>query len=113
MNSFIKFIKGSKPTKEVLYEDHPKIMDEMAAFLESRGHSCVGIVGTSNHKFEWCMKDDCPKTQIWDNMHKRAKDVENEIQRLKKDGHTCISIMESYPPQISWCNCDPCANKNN
>ena len=36
-------------------------------------------------------------------MHRRAKKINDDIEKLRKKGHNCLQIRETYPPQYSWC----------
>jgi hypothetical protein len=86
----------------------PKIMEEMASMLKAKGHQCVMIEGMTDHKFHWCGLDDCPKTKMYEDMHRRQKEQEALVDRLREEGHRCISIAESYPMQVMWCHQTPC-----
>lgn len=86
-------------------------MDQLAKLLKSNDHSCVAIVGVNkNHEFEWCQKDECPKTRQLKEMHSRQAEQEKLLKNLKKKGHTCIESRESYPMQVVWCEQESCKN---
>ena len=106
------YLNGSshQPSVSIHMEPHPKIMHELADFLKQRNHSCVSIVGASNHDFTWCKKDECPKTLALNNMCAHQQEQDKLIEELHQKGHTCVSVAESYPVHVGWCNQDPCVN---
>lgn len=90
------------------YEEPPKIMRELADFLKEKGHECVGIVGMKDHKFEWCMKDECSTKRMHEDMNRRQKEENEFVKKLESEGHTCITILECYPSRTRWCQSNPC-----
>lgn len=44
-------------------------------------------------------------------MRKRAKEVEEFADSLRRKGHTCIGMLESFPPQIVWCEKERCSGR--
>jgi hypothetical protein len=111
MNTFPSITKGSSFSgRPIEIKPRPKIMEELAEFLESKGHSCPMIIGTNNHKFEWCGKDICPRTIMENDMRQRQNQQEEHMDKLRSEGHTCITTMECYPVRIRWCEQNPCVN---
>lgn len=89
---------------------HPAIMDDLFKLLKANGHSCMSIIGTSNHRFEWCQKDICPEINIHLDMNRRNQEAEDFVRKLRAEGHKCIQIKESYPIQIGWCQQSKCTH---
>jgi hypothetical protein len=108
-----KFITKSYNPGPIKYEPCPQIMTDLAAFLQERDHTCVSIVGLTDHKFEWCGKDICPSKLIWDDMDKRQAEEMAFAKKLESEGHTCVYYMESYPVQIGWCDSAVCTRPRN
>jgi hypothetical protein len=92
----------------IVREDHPKIMDDLAAMLDSRGHKCVMIVGTQDHKFKWCQKDICKEVVVRQKSSEINKERHLFANELRQKGHTCVAYLESYPVQINWCGEEVC-----
>ena len=99
MSSFSDFTQPPKTLQE---------MKERAELLKKAGHSCAMIIGMSNHTFEWCQQEICPKTLQRQNMAEREAKQKEFRADLKTKGHTCIRIRESYPTQTSWCQNEQC-----
>uniref|UniRef100_A0A6G6ACS9 Uncharacterized protein n=1 Tax=Borely moumouvirus TaxID=2712067 RepID=A0A6G6ACS9_9VIRU len=88
----------------------PKIMKKLCDFLKKNNHECCSIIGTSNHEFEWCMKDICEEKLMIEDMARRQAEEDAFVEKLVREGHTCIYIMESYPSQTGWCEQKVCIN---
>lgn len=83
-------------------------MDKLCDLLREDGHSCMSISGMSNHKFKWCQKEVCSKTEIRNDMARRNASEQEFADKLRREGHRCIRIMESFPIQVGWCQKTPC-----
>ena len=64
--SFSCSSKSIKPTKNIEFKERPDIFNNLNNFLKNKNHMCVSFNGTpsGNWTFEWCEKEDCPKTAI-------------------------------------------------
>jgi hypothetical protein len=100
----------SSRLSSITIEPHPKIMDELTNFLESKGHECVRIEGINNYTFKWCQKDICLTRLAHEQMDQREKENIEFAEQLSAQGHTCIHYLEKIPIQISWCHENPCKN---
>ena len=113
MSEFPDIITGkSYKGTTIEHETVPQIMNDLAQLLKDKGHKCVNIIGSSNYKFKWCQKDECPKATEYKKMTQENEDSMEFAEQLEKNGHTCVTIKESFPMRISWCRSDRCKDKN-
>ena len=97
-------------THPIVYQKPPQIMSDLAKFLKSRGHQCVAIVGSDNHRFLWCEEEECPTTRARKAMSEQQDKEDAFVDQLQAQGHTCITISERYPSSTNWCEQTPCVN---
>ncbi len=89
-------------------ETVPKILTDVAEFLNAKGHLCVQIIGINDYELKWCQKDFC----VISEEECKTKEINHEQMefagKLADEGHKCISYTDSYPVEIGWCNETPC-----
>lgn len=94
---FEDWSKGHDPHKPIENIPHPKIMDELAQFLEQHGHTCGN--------------DQCSKKEKRNDMVKHEHELENLVKDLRAKGHKCVLVGERFPRAVSWCHQEPCIEK--
>nr|WBF70217.1 hypothetical protein [Megavirus caiporensis] len=94
----------------------PKIIKQVADFLESKNHKCVEIIFNINtkrtHELNWCMKDICIVNT--NSIHKNIEDksIMKELCKfLKNNNHDCCEILHSDNSRFRWCMQDVCKQK--
>ncbi|AFX93178.1 hypothetical protein CE11_01152 [Megavirus courdo11] len=94
----------------------PKIIKQVADFLEEKNHKCVEIIFNANakktYKLNWCMKNICVTNT--DSVYKNSEDkpIMKELCKfLKNNNHDCCEILYSSNPKFKWCMKDVCKQK--